>query len=215
MKLRLMLGILVMVSPCASAFPLKMVLEIASAIPVPQPKEQAAPKTALPSLELSWTEHTSQDVPCPDPASAFSPYGTPVVVSHTDGKDTIAAAGVAYPETKMCHEEADEFRVRAIRSEAEAEKIKASCAPGACRDFKIRKMAIEEVLGTGTVIVAACEPGQEINIEPGHYQAFADDQGVANVKVLAQAHGEEPYKVDGRSVNMEVLKNHAVTGVCQ
>jgi hypothetical protein len=72
--------------------------------------------------------------------------------------------------------------------------------------------------GMGTLLIAACEPGETVVIEPGDIRVVADPEGVATVQVPAQTDGSDSYIVlasrGSAPMNGTLSKNESLSGIC-
>ncbi len=49
--------------------------------------------------------------------------------------------------------------------------------------------------GTGTLLIAACQPGTEVVAEPGHLRGAVGRDGVARIQAPAQDESSGPYRI--------------------
>ncbi len=74
------------------------------------------------------------------------------------------------------------------------------------------------VSGTGTLLIAACRPGDDILIEPGDLHGIADKDGVARIKAPAQDEKADPYKIysGGASLDLNgtLSARESLSGTC-
>lgn len=69
-------------------------------------------------------------------------------------------------------------------------------------------------MGAGTIMIAACRPGERVEIQPGDLAAVADSEGVAKLTAPAQVRGSAPYQVNGAPLNGTVDAGEILSGIC-